>query len=250
MNRKTRKSHVEASPIAASKKKLQGTYETHWHEFYEIEYVLSGSGTYIIDGTPYPIRSGMLFFMTPQNFHSVSADDCTVYNVMFSEQPCDLRILSRLIGGKSVFDTKEDLPFFDAVFHELVQNLSDEAFAGCLLNAALGKIPSENRRTPSDPVAQGLLYLLRHFRENPSLAEVAEHVGYTPTYFSSVYKTDVGETFKQTLDRLRFDYAANLIVHSDLTVAQICKESGFEDYPNFIRRYKERFGTNPGNRKR
>lgn len=47
--------------IGASKKRINGDYSIHWHDFYEIEFILDGSGTYIIDGIDYPIKKGMLF---------------------------------------------------------------------------------------------------------------------------------------------------------------------------------------------
>lgn len=188
--------------------------------------------------------------MTPRNFHSVSTEGCRVYNLMFSERLCDLRFLSLLISGTTAFETADDLPFFDAVLGELVKNQSDEAFAACLLNSVLGKLRSEHREQLQAPAAKGLLYLLNHFRENPTLIETAAYAGYAPTYFSAVYKAEMGETFKQSLDRLRFDYAKKLVDYSDLSVLQICRESGFDDYPNFIRRFKERFGISPGEMKK
>jgi len=249
VDRELRQTRIGNLGFSGSKKVLQGEYKTHWHEFYEIEYILKGEGNYVIDGVVYPIRPGMLFFMTPRNFHSVSAQNCQAYNLMFSERLCDLGMLSRLIDGKTAFDTEEDLPFFDAVLGELVKSLSDEALVGFLLNSVLGKIRPEPRGMTSDSVAKGFLYLLNHFREKPSLCEIADYAGYTPTYFSAVYRKEMGETFQQTLDRLRFDYAKKLVLHSDLTVARICKESGFDDYPNFIRRFKKYFGVSPGKMK-
>jgi two-component system response regulator YesN len=87
--------------------------------------------------------------------------------------------------------------------------------------------------------------MLRHFREDPSLASVAAVAGYTPNYFSARFKEEMGESFKQYLDRLRFDYAKKLLEHSSLTVSQVCRESGFDDYPNFVRRFSARFGCSP-----
>ena len=40
-------------------------------------------------------------------------------------------------------------------------------------------------------------------------------------------------------------YAKKLLEHSSLTVSQVCRESGFDDYPNFVRRFSARFGSSP-----
>ena len=119
------------------------------------------------------------------------------------------------------------------------------------MNAILGKLLRclPQSEAVISPIASAVLYLLEHFRENPTLGQVASHVGFTPTYFSALFKQETGETFKHYLDRLRFDYAAKLLSHTDMTVMQICRESGFEDYPNFVRRFKCHFGVSPGEKR-
>lgn len=251
MKRFTKERHIGDAAFVASQKSLNGAYSTHLHEFFEIEYFTEGSGVYVVDGVEYAIRPGMLFLMTPLHFHSVRAKDCRVYNVMFSETLCDVRFLSCLLesGAEAVFEAQgSEKEFLDVMLRELVQNLSKERYASYLLNAILGKLSA--RRTAcrglDAPTAKGVLYLIEHFRGDPSLAEVAEYAGYAPTYFSALFKKETGVTFREYLDRLRFDHAKKLIETSDMTVIQVCRESGFSDYPNFVRRFKQRFGTSPG----
>ena len=246
MKRIMRSKAIHEYGISVSKKQLNEEHLTHWHAFYEIEYILSGEGDYVIDGVCYPIRPGMLFFMTPCNFHSVNARNCTVYNAMFSEELCEPSFLSRMIGAGSAFETAE-IPFYDALFGALTPLSADGTLVSHLFNAILGKVSqSAPPSRYSDPVARGVLYLLNHFREKPSLTQVAEQVGYTPTYFSQLFREGTGETFQQYRDRLRFDYAKKLVEHSSLPASRICFESGFDDYPNFLRRFRHRFGLSPG----
>ena len=246
MERKSRNKTICEFGISVSKKRLNEEHPTHWHAFYEIEYILSGEGDYIIDGICYPIRPGMLFFMTPCNFHSVNARNCTVYNAMFSEELCESSFLSRMIGAGNVFETKE-IPFYETLFSALTPLPADKFLVNHLFNGILGKVSESIPPSRfSDPVTQGMLYLLNHFREKPSLTRVAEQVGYTPTYFSQLFREGTGETFQQYRDHLRFDYAKNLVQHSSLPASRICFESGFNDYPNFLRRFRLRFGASPG----
>ena len=246
MKRITRNAEIHEYGISISKKHLNEEHYTHWHTFYEMEYILSGEGDYVIDGICYPIRPGMLFFMTPCNFHSVNAKNCTVYNAMFSEELCEPSFLSRMIGAGNVFETLE-IPFYETLFSALTPLPADKALVSHLFNGILGKVSESIPPSRfSDPVTQGMLYLLNHFRENPSLTLIAEQIGYTPTYYSRLFREGTGETFQQYRDRLRFDYAKKLVEHSTLPIAAICFESGFSDYPNFLRRFRLRFGASPG----
>lgn len=254
MRRFTRERHIREIGITASQKQFDGEYNTHWHEFYEIEYMTEGEGDYVIDGEHYPICAGMLFFMTPLNFHSVNAKRCHGFNMMFSERLCNGGFLARLLRGSrgyAISVKEEDRAFFTSVLRELTR-AEDEAYVSALLNSILGKllIYEETGSIATTPVSKGVVYLLHHFRKNPTLAETAAYVGFAPTYFSALFKKETGETFQQYMDRLRFDYARKLLLHSELSVLQICRESGFEDYPNFIRRFKGRFGVSPGAMKR
>lgn len=253
MKRFTREKHIGEIGITVSEKRIHGEYKTHWHEFYEIEYITEGTGDYIIDGESHPIGPGMLFFMTPLNFHSVNAKECRGFNLMFSERLCDSGFLARLLRethGCAISIQESARPFVSAVMTELIC-AKDEPYVSALLNAILGKLltyqDGDDANMPS--VTKGVVYLLQHFRENPTLTETAAHAGFTPTYFSALFKSEMGETFKQYVDRLRLDYARKLTLHSELSILQICRESGFEDYPNFIRRFKGRFGISPGEMK-
>lgn len=252
MQRFSKERYIGSDGIVTREKTINGEYSTHRHEFYEIEYIISGSGEYRIDDNVYEIKAGMLFFMTPFHFHSVSAKDCKVYNIMFSESLCDTDFLVRLLHSDDspAIDTSTfAADFWKATLRELVLAECDTSYSGYLLNSILGKLAKGQPKTSAvaPPIKNAMLYLLHHFRENPTLAQTAEHVGYAPSYFSAVFKQETGLGYKEYLDRLRFDYAKKLIKHSRMPMIQICRESGFDDYPNFIRRFKKRFGVSPAN---
>ena len=241
--------------VSASRKSIDGDYRTHWHEFYEIEYVLEGSGDYRIDGEAHEIRGGMLFLMTPLSFHSVRASSCTVYNLMFSERLCNTEYLMRLLletQSLALSLDGQDRTLTEALLAEITRETEDEAYLSDLLNALLGKI-LKNKAPVTERIRsldKGLVYLLAHFREDPSLAEVAAYAGFAPTYFSSLFKKEMGVSFREYLDRLRFEHAKKLLMQSEASVAEVCRESGFSDYPNFIRRFKARYGVSPGELRR
>ena len=84
MNRYSKTKFIENGYLKASKKPENNFVDTHFHDFFELEYIISGSGTYTVDGKDYPIEAGSLFFLTPLNYHCVDIKDAELYNVMFS----------------------------------------------------------------------------------------------------------------------------------------------------------------------
>lgn len=74
------------SRISAEEREIPHAVGTHWHEFYELELILEGTGDYLINGVRHEIKKGMIFFMTPVDFHCVHpGNGCAVrlMNIMF-----------------------------------------------------------------------------------------------------------------------------------------------------------------------
>ncbi len=280
MNRYTASSVIKNKLLSADLRTLLHDYETHWHDYFEIEYILSGSGEYIIDNVSYEIAPGMLFFMTPANFHCVKPQNAKIYNVIFSGSIAKAAILSDLTDfsdKKEPFAQKQNIPlqnapvqnipvqnspapvvclvpdrdkaYLEGLFSELTGHMQDPSYAPLLLNCLLCKIGKLKCLSASGENvfrSKALLYLLNHFRDAITLEEAAAYTGLTPTYFSRLFKEETGCGFKETLDDMRFSYAHKLLTFSDMAIAQICQESGFTDYANFIRRFGKRFGMSPG----
>lgn len=231
------------SLIKATKKTFNGKCVPHFHDFYEIEYVIDGSGTYVVDGKTYPIKKGMLFFSTPLNFHFVCDSDFKLYNVMFSSTVIDNEILSKIITVNTFFIDENNEKFLTDVFDELLL-LDDVKYASILLNAILYKLSTlTNVNLHFTPINNAVIYLFNNFRNNVTLSEVAEYTGFSVNYFSYLFKKETGQSFKNFVDDLRFEYAKKLLTHTDYSVIETCKLSGFDDYANFVRRFKKRFNV-------
>lgn len=252
INRLTKQEYIINERFSASKKTFNGSYPTHWHEFYEIEFILSGKGTYSIDGKDYIVEPGMVFFMTPVNFHTLNVENVIMYNIMFTDNMCSNFYLSKIATENFPVALKineSDMPFLKSAADELVSNKDDFSYATQLLDtvvAKLEKIAGKGKKRKMSAISMAELYILNNFRNNLSLNQVAQYAGFSPSYFSALFKQTTGKTFKEYTTELKFEYAKKLLAFSALTVTQICIESGFDEYTNFIRRFKQRFGLSPG----
>ena len=66
-----KKEHIPNNFIAGSRKILNFAVSSHIHEFYEIEFVISGDGVCCIDGQDYEFSAGSVFFLSPINIHEI-----------------------------------------------------------------------------------------------------------------------------------------------------------------------------------
>lgn len=251
MQRFPKLAHIRNQHLAATKKQLEGYTHPHSHDFYEIEFMLCGSGCYSIDGTEYAIGPGSLYFMSPVNIHTVDARDVTMYNIMFSADLCDPGLLAQLAEkAPLVLEADEDARrFFSAVFDELIELCDQPPYAGILLNSVLVKLCTLTQALPVKPsisaISRAELYIRSNLKESLTLPMVAEQFGFSPSYFSRLFASQTGVTFQHYVRSLRLGYAKKLLHCSEMTVVQICEESGFRDYPNFIRRFRQDTGLSP-----
>ena len=252
IDRYTKLQKIKNGKIMVKEKTIVG-YPTHWHEFYEIELIISGSGSYIIDGVEKKIEKNMLFFMTPVNFHKVITDGAEVITLMFMGEVCDKNMLFKL---SSVFDTDsvrlddEDARYLASIMHELniASAENDDEYSFHLLNSIIGKIcrlTNRHEHGHLTKVQTAMLFIQNNFRNEITLNDIADVAGVTPAYMSSIFLKDSGMNFKTYLNGIRYEYAKKLLKYSDMTVLDICFESGFNDYANFERNFRANFGASP-----
>lgn len=80
------------------------------------------------------------------------------------------------------------------------------------------------------------------YAERITLASVAEELGITPGYLSTVFKRCVGESFSEKLFEKRIAEAHRLACESALSVSEIAERTGLGDDSNLRRRFKQKFG--------
>ena len=253
IKRFTTNQNIPTGSLCVCEKYIEGYFAPHWHEFFEIEFILEGGGNYSIDGNSYAIEENMLFFMSPINFHSVNAQKSKIINIMFSESLCQKPALSALIFARrnNAFRlSRNEAEFLKTVIYELisVSESKNADYQSALLNVILMKLTGKTEESAASELSYGrlaMLYVINNFRRPITLSSAAAYVGLSAAYLSSVFSKEAGITFKEYLNSVRYEHAKNLIVHSNMSVLEVCYESGFGDYANFLRGFKKRYLTSP-----
>ena len=234
--------------VAASEKDLSGDTDPHVHEFFEIEYVLSGTGVCEIDGTPYPMTPGSLFFLSPTGTHAVRAADARIINVMF-RFPDGEEALPGMLASTCLPLDAGDAALVHALLRELVAtHTEDLSYARCILSVLLRKLSRVSGEESLDAlsyVRSAIRYVTESFRAGITLKSTADRLGLTPTYFSALFRAETGMSFKQYLDGVRFSHAKGLLTFTEIPICEIPSLSGFGDYANFARRFKAELGVTP-----
>ncbi len=251
MRKLSREENIINGRISAEKKHYNCGVSAHSHDFFEFEYVICGEGSYCIDGVEYAVRDKTLYFMTPVNFHSVDMKNTDFYNVMFSADMCDMTILSKLFSSTPTVITVDDEShiFICSLLDELCKNLDNTEYASLILETLISKVNlvscTVHQRAVSEDIKSVELFILENFKSKLTLSDVAAKAHLSESHFSRKFAKETGRSFKEYLNCVRFDYAKKLLVYSNMTVMQVCSECGFDDYPNFIRRFGRNAGVSP-----
>lgn len=76
---------------------------------------------------------------------------------------------------------------------------------------------------------------------------LAGEIHMNPYYFSSFFKKNSGENFKDYLNKVRMKHAINLLVSTDKKTADIASEVGFRDSRAFSELFSRIYGETPSN---
>ena len=249
--------------LAAKQKQVCSRTALHWHDCCELELVLHGQGTHIINGHHYTIGPGDLYGFTPADCHMIIADEpIEVLGIMFGEELISDEIFAHMLtlemtGSDLRISLEQDrYPIVKQYFSTIIQEttrLADsslaEAYIGRLIDCILIELLRSMGETALPRVKQtanaAILYLHRHYAEPITLQSLSNHLYLTPSYLSTYFKNSTGRNFKDYLTELRLRHACRLLSNTDFSVTDVCYGCGFTSYSNFMRSFRTHYQTSP-----
>ena len=241
----------------AVKRQVYCAYPQHWHNYFEIEIVVAGKGIHILNGSAYPVSKGDVYLLTPIDFHEIEAtSDIEIINISFDDVwlPEDTRsflytadfIKKRRLEGNEYHRL--------VMAAELLQQEyeSDALCVDQLLNYILSRFLLHSiqknegfaMQEQLTGIKKAVAHIEIHFREKITLELLADISGYSPTYFSELFKKLTGETYLERVTALRINYAKGLLSRG-LSVSDACFESGFGSLSNFLTVFKAKCDMTP-----
>lgn len=95
------------------------------------------------------------------------------------------------------------------------------------------------------PMEQAVAYVLEHYTERLRMEEVAQRFYMNPAYFSRAFKQKTGEGFSEMTNRLRLNWARELLENSSMRVADVARAAGYTDLKHFTSQFKKFFDRTP-----
>ncbi len=243
----------------------------HYHPEFEITWIVEGEGQRLIGDVVEPFCLGDLVVIgggVPHQYRNWKSGRARAKVIQFSRDVfgSDFLRMPEFEGIRQLLDEAARGLRFSVEVQKMACCQIDELFESAsesnralrlmALLDTLGQ-DSERESVASDVYAKPvkvkkmerlervLNYLEGHWRESITLADAAQVAALHPQSLSRFFRQHLGMNFQEYLVRLRVSRAAQRLIETDRTVADIAFECGFNNLSNFNYQFKRIKGGRP-----
>jgi AraC family transcriptional activator of pobA len=242
----------------------------HRHDFYTIILVKNATGKHFVDYVEYPIKPGVLFFVSPAQVHQVIVEggvpegDIIMFNQEFlvrnsihEDFILNLGLFSCSTGTPPIEVPDSDfgkLMSLSGEINKTFQNNSPYKFETIAAYVQLFLIECNKYAVQSHdlnpqslqsgrPLIKNFRELLdKHYHDWHKVAEYASALNITADHLNNVLKINLGKTAKEMIFQRIVLEAKRLGLHTELTSKEIAYRLGFDDPAHFSKFFKNENG--------
>ena len=100
-------------------------------------------------------------------------------------------------------------------------------------------------KTGNKRVADIHEYLMNNYREEVNLKELAGLVNMAEGSLCRFFKMNMGITLFEYLNKIKIEFACKLLMDQDLSIMEVCFDSGFNNISHFNKQFKKTMGVPP-----
>lgn len=266
---------VRNQPFYIAQQKQDNTFsmhECHYHDVYEIYYLLEGRRNYFIQNRTYPVVKGDIVLINvhdihkTMNSHHASHERILIYfqkEFLSSivQQNENINLLECFLSDRKVIHLKvSEQAFVQSILLKMVDEDKRKprgymTYQKILLAELLLFINRHMEQFKQEGIAYNsqlhrkmseiALYLMENYMNHLSLKLVADKFYITPCHLSRAFKKTTGFTFIEYLNSIRIKEAQKLLKETRKSVMQISEMTGFDSQTHFGRVFKGITGLSP-----
>ncbi len=138
-----------------------------------------------------------------------------------------------------------DLSLLDAVIARALGHAQRQALPATEALPAAKTGASEPSGREESLMDRVLAYIHAHYATAITLQEVADGVGYSPAYLTSLARRETGKSIQKWITEVRMQHARRLMLETDAPIKRIAASVGYFDPNYFVRHFRKLYGVPP-----
>lgn len=251
----------------------------HTHNFFEVNYVMSGKCKMIFENETRELTTGQLCIIAPHSRHDVTVDDDSIVVSLMLRKNTFETTFFKLLAQEDLlaaffrnilYSKKETANYmlFSTDNSEEIKSALKNIFMECHISDSYSNTCVISRihlffslllRRYSDTIqfydhqqnigshanfTQVLQYIQNHY-QTVTLDELSSAFHYNSSYLSRLIKKNTGQTLLDILTNLKMSRASDLLLHTTLKIEEISALSGYQSMDHFSRLFKKVHGVSP-----
>jgi len=145
---------------------------------------------------------------------------------------------------QSMLKMEDQIEAADSYIDIIDKEALSELFRG-IVDSMLEEKTEQTDISAQDAVEKAIAYVNEHYYEKITLTGIAQMVGVSSSYFSTIFSRLTGENLIAYITRLRIEKAAELIRSGSFNLTETAFMVGYEDYAYFSRIFRKAMGVSP-----
>lgn len=167
-----------------------------------------------------------------------------------SKEKINIPLLMTMTNNLNVY-TPDDVVNLSKIFKDIILSsfISKQKYnnktSKLNLNEQLPSLPEIEYNGKSNVVYNALLYINNNYSTITHLSEISDYVHVSKSYFSSLFKKEVGVSIVDYFNNIRLTAAKWALENTDKDITDIAFSVGYRESSYFSKLFKQKFGINP-----
>ncbi|MBE5878253.1 MAG: AraC family transcriptional regulator [Lachnospiraceae bacterium] len=237
-------------------------------DHYNIGITLQGHRRTITPMYSYSYQAGDVALLPPYILHRTLADYDEPYErIMIKFSPAFVEPFIQRVGQHTFqqlyetfvyhFDTNSQEKLKRMFFDMLEEYQKDTPYKEFILQGMLFRlfttimeehIPDQlklNPMTLTTPIINAIVYMEDHYKESPSIDDVAQVAGFSTGYFSRLFHAQLGMTYTAYLNNIQIRHVQILLSTTNMSIMDIAHETGYCHGEYLSAQFKKKTGMTP-----
>jgi AraC-like DNA-binding protein len=246
----------------------------HSHSFFELIYIVNGTGRQCINNSKVSYKPGHLFLLTPDDSHYFEIDNSTQFlfirfNPNFIKQNdrgsdplkhLDLMLKNASQAPGCVIKNPGDGQVVDAIMGSIINEYQNKGlynkellqqYINTLTVIVARNLAFNNPQQVTETTEEKTLDILQYIQANIYFPEklkaeaISDKMGISETYLGRYFKKHTHETMQQYIINYKIKLIEHRLLHSNMRMSEIANELGFNDESHLNRIFKKYKQLNP-----